>query len=64
MAKSAVHWRSIRLMVNAGMEFPACHANAELLDMKKAYLDVTTVKERVTCTRCKKMLDEHQKAQA
>ena len=30
-----VHLRSQRLLVNAGMLFPACYANAPLLDLEE-----------------------------
>lgn len=49
------HLRSQRLLVNTGMSFPACYANAKLLDLDKSRLRVTSDKSLVTCMRCRKM---------
>lgn len=54
--KKKMHFRDIRLFVNAGMSFPTCHANAELLDLDKNYWWTTNRKEDVTCKKCKKKL--------
>jgi hypothetical protein len=50
--KGKVHARSIRLFVNAGMDFPLCHAGARLLDLDKSRLETTGDREAVTCDRC------------
>ena len=51
-----IHWRSIRLFVNAGMAFPACYATAELLDLDKGSLPTTGNRLEVTCKRCKQAM--------
>lgn len=48
----AVHFRNIRLEVNAGMDFPECYAGATLLDLDKSRLPTTGDRARVTCKRC------------
>ena len=52
----AMHKRSRRLFVNAGMEFPLCHSNAHLLDIDKARMATTPAAEDVTCKRCLRMM--------
>lgn len=52
--KKVIHFRSIRLRNNAGMDFPACYANATLLDLDKGRLATTGNKEEVTCKKCQK----------
>jgi hypothetical protein len=52
-----IHFRDIRLFNNAGMSFPLCYADAELLDLDKARLP-TSGREgiaEVTCKRCLRM---------
>ena len=56
LSRKKVHYRSIRLFVNAGMEFPQCYAHAALLDLDKARLLTTFDKELVTCSRCLRKL--------
>lgn len=46
------HLRDIRLMNNAGMQFPLCYANAPLLDVDKSALPTTGNAADVTCKRC------------
>jgi hypothetical protein len=50
--KARVHLRDLRLRNNAGIDFPACHAGARLLDMDKGRLESTGEASRVTCARC------------
>lgn len=52
MKKPAIHFRSLRLRNNAGMDFPACYANAPLLDVDKGRLQTTGDPALVTCKRC------------
>lgn len=47
------HLRDIRLYGNAGMSFPVCCRNAELLDLKKSMLPITAEYAKVTCRRCR-----------
>lgn len=56
MAKRKVHYRNIRLMNNAGMEFPECRAGAALLDLDAGRLKMTAIKAEVTCLRCRRIL--------
>jgi hypothetical protein len=46
------HIRDIRLFNNAGISFPACQANAKLLDMDKGAWPTTSAKD-ATCAHCK-----------
>jgi hypothetical protein len=48
----AIHYRSIRLYVNAGMAFPECYSNAPLLDLEKSALPTTGDINQVTCKKC------------
>lgn len=54
--KRVIHFRSIRLRSNAGMDFPACYANAKMLDLDKSRLTATGAKELVTCKRCLRII--------
>lgn len=47
-----IHFFSLRLRNNAGMDFPLCYANAELLDLSKARLPMTWDGEEVSCLHC------------
>jgi hypothetical protein len=51
-----MHFRDIRLLNNAGMEFPACYANTKLLDMNKSYLQSTSDYNKVDCKKCLKIM--------
>lgn len=53
-----VHFRNIRLRVNAGMDFPECYAHADLLDTDKGRLKTTGNRNEVTCKRCLARLDK------
>lgn len=53
--KTKIHFRSLRLAVNAGMSFPACYANTKLLDTDKGRLKTTTKPQEVTCLKCKRL---------
>ena len=55
MSKPKVHYVDTRLRNNAGMDFPACYAQAQLLDTDKGHLYTTTFREDVTCARCKRI---------
>lgn len=54
MPTPTIHARDIRLANNAGMAFPVCYANAELLDCTKGRLLTTSDFALVTCKRCLK----------
>lgn len=49
-----MHFRDIRMSNNAGINFPNCCTNSELLDMDKARLPTTGNFKEVTCKRCLK----------
>jgi hypothetical protein len=51
-----IHLRSLRLYVNAGMQFPACKANEPLLDLNCTNWDMTYNKQEVTCLKCLKSM--------
>jgi len=58
-----VHYRNIRLFVNAGIGFPQCYAYVAvldpfvaLLDLDKARLPTTFDKKLVTCSKCLRKL--------
>lgn len=56
MPRIVRHARSLRLFNNAGIRFPLCYANAQLLDMDKSRLTVTSDRADVSCKRCQKLL--------
>lgn len=47
-----IHLKHQRLFINAGMEYPACYANTELLDTDKGKLQTTSKRENITCKHC------------
>ena len=47
-----IHYRSIRLKNNAGMDFPQCFASAKLLDTEKSKLATSGSPSEVTCGHC------------
>ena len=51
-----VHFASLRLRNNAGMDFPLCYASAALLDLDKSRLPLTVIHEYVTCAHCAQLL--------
>ncbi len=51
MRKPKVHFRNLRLFVNAGMYFPDCIANAKLLNTN-VNVPVTYNVSKVTCKHC------------
>jgi hypothetical protein len=51
-----MHYRDKRLMVNAGVDMPACFASAPILDMDKCKLLSTRKLESVSCKRCLNMV--------
>ena len=53
MAAKLIHLRSIRLMNNAGINFPLCYSRARLLDLDKSGLPTSGKWGEVTCERCK-----------
>jgi hypothetical protein len=53
---TVIHKRDVRLYVNAGMAFPACKANAKLLDLDAARLRMAGAGETVTCKRCLRLI--------
>lgn len=55
-----VHLRDRRLFVNAGVRFPACYANSELLDTDKSKLQTTGTLSEVTCKNCLRFTLTHQ----
>ena len=48
-----IHLRDIRLRTNAGMDFPLCSADEELLDLDKSRWATTGDMDEVTCPNCK-----------
>lgn len=57
------HYRSIRLLNNAGMDFPLCYSRPKksLLDTDKGRLLVTSNKDKVTCKHCLKAIAKESK---
>jgi hypothetical protein len=53
-----VHLMDLRLYVNAGMAFPACQADVELLDLDCTYWEVTRVRTKITCPRCRQLSEQ------
>lgn len=53
-----IHWRSIRLFNNAGMDFPACYASTKLLDLDKSRLRTNPERHAVTCKRCLRLMEK------
>lgn len=53
MKAATVHYRDLRLLVNAGMAFPACFAMAEKLDLDRGRLATSPDPHKVTCKRCR-----------
>jgi hypothetical protein len=51
-----IHLVDSMLFVNAGMRFPACHANAMLLDTDKGSWETTPKFKEVTCQKCKNII--------
>jgi hypothetical protein len=51
-----LHFRSIRLFNNAGIDFPVCYAGARLLDLDKSRLPTTGDANKVTCKRCQRRI--------
>jgi hypothetical protein len=47
-----IHFRSIRMRNNAGMNFPECYTGAKLLDLDKSGLPTSGLSAEVTCVRC------------
>ena len=52
-----IHYRNRLLRVNAGMDFPECHAYADLLDIEKSRLLTSGDVARVTCKHCLKLME-------
>lgn len=52
------HFRDIRLRNNAGMDFPHCRANADLLDLDASRWRTTGDRHNVTCLACLRKLAE------
>lgn len=50
MAK--IHYRNLRLFINAGIEIPECKAYAKLLDLDSGLWKITPNKYEVTCKNC------------
>jgi hypothetical protein len=56
---SKIHYRNLRLRINAGIDFPQCQADAELLDMDKARWQTTSKFDEVTCLHCLKLIKRY-----
>ncbi len=54
--KPVMHYVHKRLYLNAGISFPACHADRDLLDMDKARLPSTTARALVDCKHCARIM--------
>jgi len=52
-----IHYRDLRLYVNAGMQYPTCYNGQGLLDIEKGRLVSTGKEENVTCQKCIKKLE-------
>lgn len=50
--EETIHFRNIRLFVNAGMRMPECYSHEELLDLSKGMLPTTGERSKVTCKAC------------
>jgi len=53
----AIHKRSIRMRNNAGIDFPVCQIK-DVLDLSKTSLATTGDKEKVTCKKCKSIINK------
>ena len=51
-----VHFKNIRLFINAGMDIPECKAGAKLLDCDSGRWPMTGDKAQVTCKNCLKRM--------
>ena len=53
-----IHYRDVRMFAKHKISFPMCHAKLDMakLDMTKARLPWTTMREAVTCPRCKRRM--------
>ncbi len=49
-----VHLTSMRMLNNAGVNFPLCYSNAKLLDTDKGRLPTAPTLARVTCAHCRR----------
>jgi hypothetical protein len=47
-----IHLRSLRLYINAGMQFPECKKDEPLLDLNCTNWNMTYNKKEVTCKNC------------
>lgn len=47
-----IHFRNLRLFVNAGMTIPECKAHAKLLDTKSGHWNISGNIKEVTCKNC------------
>jgi len=52
--KSKIHHQDLRLFNNAGMKFPTCKANADMLNLEYCWLPISANIEDVTCKHCLK----------
>jgi hypothetical protein len=53
------HFTHQRLFVNAGMKFPACEGNAELLNLDAGRWNISSDVYEVTCKKCKKIIFQY-----
>jgi len=56
-SKRKVHFRDLRLFVNAGVRFPACKAHEGLLDMDATRLETSPNMSEVTCKACRRIMN-------
>lgn len=52
--KQVIHYRSMSLYNNSGMQFPECFSDAPLIDTDKSRLPTTGRKSNVTCKNCRR----------
>lgn len=52
MKRPKVHLRDVRFFVNAGMNFPVCQRDAELVDLEKCGWLMSATAEDITCINC------------
>jgi hypothetical protein len=57
---SKIHWRSVRLYVNAGLSYPLCMENDRRLNTQTK-AKTTPFETEVTCQHCRKALNQYRK---
>ncbi len=54
-----IHMRDIRMRNNAGINFPVCHANEEMLSLEKTRREIVSDINNVTCKHCLKRYPQY-----